>query len=163
MSNQTYVPHAITAHLVCKRCWFLTLNKQVLILSRSCGVSVCGAVDHTAVHIEKSRETVMQYSCSSLQSAHKQVCAETELLWIRQLPGRYGYGHSWEVCGLKNTNSPPAVLFPHRGNSVRSDRTEEDLHIETYIKADRREDDEHGIHLNLNVYGNSLYDTLQTE
>lgn len=43
----------------------------------------------------------------------------------------------------QKTNSPPAVLFPHHGNGVRSDRTEEDLHIETYIKAEGREDDEH--------------------
>lgn len=115
----------------------------------------CGAVDHTAVHTEKSRETVMQYSCSSVQSSQKRVCAETELLWIRQLPGRYGYSCSWEARGLKTQTHPPAVLFPHHGNGVRSDGTEEDLHIKTYIKADGRDEDDQGLETFLQLHYNS--------
>lgn len=87
---------------------------------------VCTA-DHTEIR-QWCNIDALQFGCDNRGFVHGCSC--------------YGYGNSLvvmdtssqEVCGLKNTNSPPAVRFPHHGNGVRSDGTEEDLHRDLHLE-----------------------------
>lgn len=91
---------------------------------------VCTA-DHTEIR-QWCNIDALQFGCDNRGFVHGCSC--------------YGYGNSLvvmdtssqEVCGLKNTNSPPAVRFPHHGNGVRSDGTEEDLHLEHRWTVERK-------------------------